>query len=162
LARANIDPRIANIFIDSCAFDPKYSPEDTASEALFKLSQEEQILLIIAHSNQKEIEHPNTPSWVKKEAQSRIYTIVTSLTDDEQRIKSRILSILAGNGKPENMRQDAEYVYEASKYGSYFVTTDERILKRKKELFESCTVTILKPSEILRIYQEYTGAQLKC
>jgi hypothetical protein len=56
------------------------------------------------------------------------------------------------------MRQDAEHVYEASKYGSYFVTTDERILKREKELFDLCTVTVVKPSEMLQIYNDYAGA----
>lgn len=158
LARKNIDPRRANILVDSCAFDPKYSPEDKASEALFELSQENKIILIVAHSNQKEIEYPNTPAWVKREAQSRIYTIPTGLTGNEQKIKAKILGILAGNGKPENMRQDAEHAYEASKYGPYFVTTDERILKREKDLFDLCTVTVLKPSEMLKIYQEYAGA----
>lgn len=112
----------------------------------------------MAHSNQKEIEHPNTPAWVKREAQSRIYTIETGLTDNERSMKTKILGILAGDGKPEKMRQDAEHVYEASKYGSYFVTTDERILKREKELYECCTVTVLRPSEMLRIYQEYASA----
>ncbi len=158
MARKNIDPRLTNVLVDSCAFDPKYSPEDKASETLFKLSQENQIILIVAHSNQKEIEHPNTPAWVKKEAQSRIHTIETGLTDNERNMTAKILGILAGNGKPENMRQDAEHVYEVLKYGSYFVTTDERILKREKELYECCTVTVLRPSEMLRIYQEYAGA----
>ena len=158
MARKNLDPRRTNILVDSCAFDPKYSPEDKASETLFKLSQENEIILIVAHSNQKEIEHPNTPAWVKREAQSRIYTIETGLTDNERSMKTKILGILAGDGKPEKMRQDAEHVYEASKYGSYFVTTDERILKREKELYECRTVTVLRPSEMLRIYQEYASA----
>ena len=94
----------------------------------------------------------------KREAQARIYTIETGLTANERNMKAKILGILAGNGKPENMQQDAEHVYEASKYGSYFVTIDERILKREKELYECCTVTVLRPSEMLRIYQEYAGA----
>ena len=158
MARRNIDPRLTNILVDSCAFDPKYSPEDKASEALFELSQDSKIILIVAHSNQKEIEHPNTPSWVKTEAQSIIHTIATGPTDSEVKIKAKILGVLAGDGKPENMRQDAEHVYEASKYGSYFVTTDARILKREKELFDLCTVRILKPSEMLKIYRDYAGA----
>ena len=43
----NDDPYAPHImaFLDSCAFDPQYSPEDKFS---------------------KEIEHPNTPIWVKK------------------------------------------------------------------------------------------------
>jgi hypothetical protein len=157
LARRNIGPSQTNIFVDSCAFDPKYSPEDAASEALFELFQNDKIILIVAHSNQKELNHPNTPAWVKKEAESKIYTIDSCLTDNEQKIKSAILRILAGDGKPENMCQDAEHVFEASKYGSYFVTTDTRILKRESELFELCNVRVLKPSEMLNIYREYTG-----
>jgi hypothetical protein len=155
LARKNIDPRRANIFVDSCAFDPKYSPEDKASEVLFQLSQESKITLIIAHSNQKELDHPNTPGWVKKAAQSQIYTIKTNPTEKEQVIKDAILRLLAGDGKPANMRQDAEHVYEASKYGSYFVTTDNRILRREQALFDLCSVRVLKPSEMLNIYQEH-------
>jgi hypothetical protein len=160
VARRNINPRETNIFIDSCAFDPKYSPEQEASEKLFKLSEEEKnkINLIVAHSNKKELEHPNTPAWVTKEAQSRIYTIPTNLTEDERKIKDGILKILAGEGKPENMRQDAEHVYEAVKYGSYFVTTDNQILKREKELFDFCKIRILKPSAMLNIYKEYSDA----
>lgn len=158
MARRNIDPRRTNILVDSCAFDPKYSPEDKASEELFRLSQEDKIIVIIAHSNQKELGHSNTPPWVKIEAQSRIYTIATGVTDNERKIKDAILDILAGDGKRENMVQDAEHVYEASKYGSYFVTTDSKILKREKELFSLCTVRVLKPSEMLSIYREFADA----
>lgn len=143
--------------VDSCAFDPKYAPEDGASTELFKLSEERKIILMVAHSNQKEIDHPNTPAWVKREAQSRIYTIETGLTNGEQKIKALVLQILAGNGNPEKIRQDADHVYEASKYGSYFVTTDNRILSKEKELFELCTVTVLKPSKMLEIYKQHEG-----
>lgn len=149
------DPRITTIFIDSCAFDPKYSPEDQASLSLFKLSEEGELILNIAHSTQKEVEHPNTPGWVKREANKLIYTIETSLTSNEQSGKAKILRILAGNGKPEKMAKDAEHVFEADKYGAYFVTTDERILKKREELKDIVSVHILKPSELLAIINSY-------
>lgn len=66
--------------IDSCAFDLKYEPEAFSSVEIFKLANEGKFQLIIAHSTQKEIEHPNTPKWVKLEAQSRIYTLNVQLT----------------------------------------------------------------------------------
>jgi uncharacterized protein with PIN domain len=84
-----------------------------------------------------------------------IYTIETSLTSDEQSGKAKILRILAGNGKPEKMAKDAEHVFEADKYGSYFVTTDERILKKREELKDIVSVHILKPSELLEIINSY-------
>ncbi len=153
-----IDPRVTTIFIDSCAFDPKYWPEDQAALDLFKLSEKGELILNIAHSTQKEIEHPNTPGWVKREANKVIYTIKTSLTSDELNRKAMILRILAGNGKPENMVKDAEHVFEADKYSSYFVTTDERILKKKEELQDVVSVHILKPSELLEIINSYKNS----
>ncbi len=125
---------------------------------LFRLSEAEKIGLIVAHSIQKEIDHPNTPAWVKRVAESKISTVEVNLSDNERKIKKAILGILAGAGNPETMRQDADHIYEASKYGSYFVTADERILKREEELFELCMVTVLKPSAVLEIYKQYEGA----
>jgi hypothetical protein len=55
-----IDPRIVNNFIDSCAFDPKYSPEDQASQEIFQRSEKDELILNIAHSNQKEIAHAHS------------------------------------------------------------------------------------------------------
>ena len=104
---------------------------------LFELSEKGELILNIAHSTQKEVEHPNTPRWVKREANKLIYTIETSLTPDEQTRKTKILMILAANGKPENMIKDSEHIFEADKYGSYFVTADERILKKREELMGS-------------------------
>lgn len=150
-----INPKITTIFIDSCAFDPKYSPEDQASLSLFDLSEKGELVLNIAHSTQKEVDHPNTPTWVKREANKLIYTIETSLTPDEQNRKAKILRILAGKGKPEKMIKDAEHVFEADKYSSYFVTTDERILKKREELKDVVSLNILKPSGLLEILKSY-------
>jgi len=138
--------------MDSCAFDPKYSPENDASLRIFSLYEESAIVLNIAHSTIKEIEHPNTPSWVKKEAGTMIYSIETSLTQKEIAQKTEILKVLTGNGKPEKMAKDAEHVFEASKYCGYFITTDERILKKKDDLQAFCAAIIVKPSEFLEVY----------
>ena len=61
LGHKPINPKIRNNFLDSCAFDPKYSPQDVASQKIFELYKNGEMVLNIAHSNQKEIEHPNTP-----------------------------------------------------------------------------------------------------
>lgn len=155
MARRNIDPRKTNISIDSCAFDPKYSPEDKSSIALFKLNENEKITLLIAHSTNKEIEHPNTPQWVKSEAQTKLMTSEVSLTLDEQAKKQDILRVLTVNGKIENNLQDAENVAEAAKYGSYFVTTDINILKKGSKITELTNLVVLKPSKMLEIYNKF-------
>ena len=150
-----IDPLITVNFIDSCAFDPKYEPEDRMSVEIFKLSQKGKFNIQIAHSTLKEIEHPNTPAWVKQEARSLIYTIQVQLIADEENKLREIERILAGNGKVKNVLQDAKHIFEAQKYGSYFITTDFRILNRANALRLSCNVTILRPSEFLSLVKQY-------
>ncbi|MDP1968934.1 MAG: hypothetical protein Q8K31_07095 [Burkholderiaceae bacterium] len=58
-------------------------------------------MLVLAHSNQKEIEHPNTPDDVKVEAAAMIYTIEGDLSAPEIERKNAIRFALTGNGKPE-------------------------------------------------------------
>lgn len=154
------NPKIKNIFLDSCAFDPKYSPEDEASQEIFRRHKSDELKgLDIAHSNLKEIDHPNTPELVKREAINLIRTISTRLTRNEIYEKSEILRILAGNGDPAKMVDDANHIFEASKYGGgYFITTDKRILSNRDELKNVCSVIIVKPSEFLKILAMYENS----
>lgn len=46
LGKSYINPKIANILIDSCAFDPKYHPEEESSQKLFELHERGAINLI--------------------------------------------------------------------------------------------------------------------
>jgi hypothetical protein len=150
-----MNPWLCNNFIDSCAFDPKYNPEDKAAIEIFRLHEENDLDLLIAHSTQKEIKHPNTPAWVKKEAGGLIFTLDVSLTAHERTLLQNIENILAGYGKRENIIKDARHIFEAQKYGAYFVTTDNRILKKKLELQKICGVRIFLPSEFLTMVQRH-------
>ena len=55
-----MNPWIANSFLDSCAFDPKYHPENEAANELFRLHQTEDLGILLAHSNQREVEPGDT------------------------------------------------------------------------------------------------------
>ena len=151
IGRYYLDPRRVNNFIDTCAFDPKYSPEHEAAQRIRALGHEGIVQLILAHSNQKEVDHPNTPEDVKREASCMIYTIETGLVPDEISRKAKIHEILTGNGKPEKFAADAAHVFEAGKYGGYFITTDRRILDKRADLHQVCTANILTPTEWLKI-----------
>lgn len=156
MAYRALSPLIVSSFIDSCAFDPKYEPEASAAVEIFKLSESEEFGLEIAHSTQKEIEHPNTPDWVKKQATGLIYTIgVQLITPNEKKLLNDIEVILAGNGKIENIKQDAKHVFEATKYGHYFITTDKRILSRAQELRDRSGVNVLLPSTFLESLKKH-------
>lgn len=152
--RSRLDPRRANNFLDSCAFDPKYAPESEAADEIRRIADDEGLSLLVTYSNRKEIEHPNTPAHVKREARALIYTIETGTTSAEREQMAAVLRVLAGNGNPENYAADATHVFEAGKYIGYFITTDRRILDKRDELREVCPATVLKPSEWLRIYHE--------
>jgi hypothetical protein len=152
-----VSPLLVNNFIDSCAFDPKYEPETSASNEICKLSEEQPFGLLIAHSTQKEIDHPNTPGWVKKQAANLIYSMDVQLTPSEKQLLRDIELILAGNGKIANITQDARHVFEAQKYGGYFVTTDKRVLSRTGELKRRCGVSILVPSGLLALVKQHAS-----
>jgi len=157
-SQSYLDPRRTNNFLDSCAFDPKYAPEHECAQRLRALGNEGQVNLMVAHSNQKEIEHLNTPSDVKREAAGMIYTIATSLTSEEIKRKVILHEILTGNGKPEKYEADATHVFEAGKYAGYFITTDQRILGKKAELQTVSGAIILRPSEWLKVFHELVSA----
>jgi len=152
--RSYLDPRRTNNFLDSCAFDPKYAPDDEAARHIRELGNRGVINLLLAHSNQKEIEHPNTPQDVKREAQAMTYTLETALTPNEVKQKEAIHVILTGNGKPEKYEADAAHVFEAGKYVGYFITADQRILGKRQELGRVCAATIFTPCEWLRVFNE--------
>ena len=152
--RTYLDPRLASNFLDSCAFDPKYTPEHEAAQEIRALGKEGTIRLLLTHSNQKEVDHPNTPIDVKREATGMIFTIKTALTSGEQSHKARIHAVLTGNGKPEKYVADASHVFEAGKYGGYFITTDQRILTKREALRPLSAATILTPSEWIKVFHE--------
>jgi len=150
--KKRINPWISNNFMDSCAFNPAYSPEDSAAKEIFDISREnEQLGILIAHSSQKEIDHPITPAWVKEEAKELIATLELPLTQDELDVRRKILYVLTGNGNPANYEADAHHVFLAQRYGSVFITTDRRILKKAVDLKRVCSVEILLPSTFLAL-----------
>ena len=146
-----VNPWITNSFVDSCAFDPKYDPEDKAATELFQLHKAKGLGIRLAHSTRKEVDHPNTPAWVKKKAAGLVYTSNVSLTPEERDRFKAIRAVLTGHGKPENVEEDARHIFEAQKYGPYFVTTDQRLLNRAGEIRNLCALEILRPSQFLKL-----------
>lgn len=137
------------VLIDSCAFDPKCNPEDRAALEIFKLGEKESLFVGIAHSTEKEIDHLNTPLWVKQKALELIFTVEVNLNANERKKLFQIEQVLGGNGKIENIKSDARHIFEAQKYGSHFVTMDRRILDKAGRLEKLCSMRVCKPSEFI-------------
>ncbi|MEK6726571.1 MAG: type II toxin-antitoxin system VapC family toxin [Deltaproteobacteria bacterium] len=143
MAHTQRPPRYTHSFIDSCAFNPG-GTEGAASRRIL----EKWPNIILAHSVQKELEHPNTPDDVKRMAQAFVYTIEIELTPELLNKRDQVRILVQGNAKPRKHKGDADHLFELYKYGGgYFVTTDERLLSRSGELFKKYFITTIKPSE---------------
>jgi len=143
MAQKQRTPQYTHSFIDSCAFNPGGIEEAASRRILEKWPN-----IIVAHSVQKELEHPNTPDDVKRMALAFVYTIETELTPELLDKKDDIRILVQGNAKSGGHKGDAEHLFELYKFGGgYFVTTDKRLLSRSDELFKKYFITTIKPSE---------------
>jgi hypothetical protein len=86
-----------------------------------------------------------------------VFTLDTNLTPDERRRKRTLHKILTGNGTPEKYEADAAHVFEAGKYGRYFITVDNRILAHRDELEAAGGAIVVTPTEWLAVYDEMTS-----
>lgn len=143
MAHTQRPPQYTHSFIDSCAFNPGGLEEEASRRILDKWPN-----IIIAHSVQKELEHPRTPDDVKQMALAFIYTIETDITPELLTKRDEIRALIQGKAKPGKHKGDADHLFELYKDGGgYFVTTDERLLGRSDELFKKYFITTIKPSD---------------
>ena len=143
MAHQQRPPQYTHSFIDTCAFDPGGTEEVASRRILNKWPN-----IIVAHSVQKELEHPSTPEDVKRLANSLIYTIDSELTSDLFEKKKEIRMLFQGNAKPSQHKSDADHLFELYRFGGgYFVTTDKRLLSHSNKLFQEYFITTIKPSE---------------
>ncbi len=147
---------LSPVFFDSCAFDGGDIDEQRASNEIRNLFFIHSGRINVLHSVQKEINYPKTPQWVKDLAATYIGTLQVSLTSEEQAVLSDIERIIVGDGILENYRTDCRHIYEAQKYGRYFVTTDKRILRRSDAIRRRVgTLYIVRPTEFVDIVKNH-------
>ncbi len=139
--------------IDAHVLDRTGGPEDAVVDEILSLADNEQLSVMLPHSVQREIQHPNTPQYVKQRAAGLLFTVPVQLTSGERDQHRKIREILQGNAKPGKHDSDAYHVVEASKYGGYFITNDRRILDKAPEIDRILQIMIVTPSEFLHMYR---------
>jgi len=145
MGHKQLAPKFTNSYMDSCAFDPG-GCEEKCSRRLAKLSDDGEINLVVADSVLREIGHPKTPSDVKKRAHSHIYTIETSLTQEQKATREEIRALIRGDAKPGQHEKDADHIFDLQVHGGgYFITTDDRLLSLEGMLFDKYFVTTITP-----------------
>ncbi len=122
--------------------------EEKCSRRLLARSDDGELVIEIAHSVQKEIDHPHTPNDVKALARTLIYSKETGLIPDLQSRRDEIRMLIRGNAREGKHENDADHIFDLYKFGGgYFITTDHRLLSLSGILFSKYFVTTLKPSE---------------
>jgi hypothetical protein len=102
-------------------------------DRVLQLRQTGKINFVIPDGVRREVEHPRTPQSVKDAVLPEIFTIPTGLNPQEQEFRRKLAAALQGNATPGKHAADAYHLAEAAKYGGYFITHDERILKKSGE-----------------------------
>jgi hypothetical protein len=140
-----VPTQIGIYLIDSCCLGPQYpnEVEKSAVETLFDLD----INLALCDSLRREVHHPNAPKGLGDPI--GWHTFDKNLTEQEKSKLAEITEILVGNSTDGKHHADARHVFEAHKYFTYFITLDERVLKRAKLIEEISNANICSPSTFL-------------
>jgi hypothetical protein len=90
------NPRYGNNFIDANVLDRTGGPEDVAVDTILRLHEEGAFTLLLPYSVKAEIEHPNTPTDVKRKALQLNYSIPVQLIAQELETHDRIRTLMPG------------------------------------------------------------------
>lgn len=144
---ANIIDEIENYYANDL--------ETKAVELIVKLQLDQSISLVIPFSVKKELEHENTPLYVKIIASGFLFSDEVYFENHHQVALSKVEKILKGNCIDGKHKKDALHVYESSRNsGRYFITKDKILLKKSNELKEFLSIKVVKPTEFIDIYSK--------
>jgi hypothetical protein len=158
--RRPLDPRRCPIGIDTNALN-KDGTHDVLVDRLLELDRNGKINLIAPHGVRDEAADPRTPGHVSDAILSKIFTIPTWLTPQEQDTRRQIEAALQGNALPGKHSPDAKHLAEAAKYCGYFITHDQRILKRSGGLGSLLppTLNVVTLAEFMRLYDDFEAGR---
>jgi hypothetical protein len=161
-ARRPLDPRICNIGLDTNALDRDGTDSDRLVERFRKLSAARTVKVVVAGGVRGEVQHPRTPRNVKDAVLPQIFNLRPGLTASQGAERRRVEAILRGNALPGKHTADASHLSEAAETGcGYFITHDERILKKRDELQAVLppSLTIVTLAEFFEIFDDYEAGR---
>ena len=157
MTRRPLDPRMCPVAIDANALARDGGERDALVDRLLALSKSGTVRLLVPKGVRAEIQNPNTPADVKQATLPQIFTIDVELNSDEQRRKRTIAAELQGNAKRGKHQADSDHLFEAAKYGGFFITEDDRILKRAGRLHEVLppSLTVVTLADFFAIFDDW-------
>jgi hypothetical protein len=152
-----LNPQNCPVAIDANALDRDGGARDRLVDRLLPLGASRVINLVVPKGVRVEMQHPRTPAHVQGPGLAQIYTIEVGLNSEEQRRKQIITAELQGNAKPGRHKADADHLFEAAKYGGFFITHDERILTKAGRLRDVLppSLTVVTLAGFLAIFDDW-------
>jgi hypothetical protein len=152
-----LNPRTCPVGIDTNALNRDGSKHDELVDRLLDLDRVGTINLIVPHGVRREVEDPRTPKHVSDAFLPKIFTIPKDLTAQERYVRKGIEAVLQGNARLGKHAADSQHLAEAAKYCGYFITHDERVLKRSRglRLLLPPSLTIVTLAGFLTILDDY-------
>ena len=149
----NIHPRYGNNFIDANTLDSRDSAHDAAVQVILAFAEARKFTLLLPYSVKAEIEHPNTPPQIKRQAARLIYSIKVPLTGPELATHARIAALIQGNAQPGKHAKDAFHLVESAKNGGrHFITEDGRLLRLAPAIWKELQIRVLTPQDFVNDY----------
>jgi len=130
-----LNPRRTNIGVDANALDLDGSARDDLVRRFRAMSDAQELIVVVAAGVRSEVQNPKTPSNVQAAVLPQIFNLRPGLTSGQQEERRRLARILQGNADAGAHAADASHLSEAVETGcGYFITHDNRILKKRSEL----------------------------
>jgi hypothetical protein len=145
-----INPFYFNNLIDANIVDHIVAGICGPIRQILQLYAAGEIQLIIPHSVRAELLSDKTPAEVRAVTNDFNFTEPVGLTPGELIQRDRLLQRARGNAKLKNIAADLSHVAEAAKYGGYFITLDERLLKRAAIISDVIGVEVVTPELFLK------------
>jgi hypothetical protein len=153
-----IDARICNVLVDANAYDHSDDAQRRLVERFRDLADKGLISTPIAPRGVlEETQHANTPRAIRGAMEGGLFSRQVGLNRDELARIQRLRVVLKGNGKSDQHNADAGHVFEAAKYGAYFITHDGRLKRKVRQIAEIVgpTLQIVTLAEFLTIYDRF-------
>ncbi|HXB80675.1 MAG TPA: type II toxin-antitoxin system VapC family toxin [Bradyrhizobium sp.] len=153
-----LNPRRTNIGVDANALDLDGSARDDLVRRFCAMSDAQELIVVVAAGVRNEVQNPKTPSNVQVAVLPQIFNLRPGLTSGQQEERRRLARILQGNADPSTHAADASHLSEAVETGcGYFITHDNRILKKRSELRPVIppTLQIVSLAEFFQIVDDY-------
>jgi hypothetical protein len=160
--RRPLDPRRCNVAIDANALNRDGSTHDALVARLLDLYAAGTIRLMLPKGVREEIQDLRTPAHIRAATTPMIFSYSLGLNSEEQRKRRLIEQELQGNAKPGKHAADADHLFEAAKYGGYFVTHDQRILGRSSNMRNLLppSLNVVTLAGFLEIFDDYETGRL--